>query len=74
MRLWKITVEIREKATGYRYPVVSHDFYGRTKKEALRYVVSHEKTDAFFSDCIRKGHWEEVDCRSAVAFSGWVDY
>ena len=29
------------------YPVVSHIFYGKTKKEAYGYFQSHMKTDEF---------------------------
>lgn len=73
MRLYAVVVEISEAATNYEFPVVSHVFYGRTRKEAWGYHDSHRKTDVFLRDCENKGKWSNVTCRAQIAFEGWVD-
>ena len=45
---------------GEDYPVVQHNFFGRTKNEALHYFDSHMKTDAFLREGIEKGKYRGI--------------
>jgi hypothetical protein len=74
MRLWQITVEIRERATEFKYAVVIHSFVGRTRKEATGYMNSHMKTDSFFAGCVQKSRWNDVECVAQVTFDDWISY
>lgn len=72
MRLYRIQVDIFESATFYAYPVVTHVFHGRTRKEAEGYHESHRKSDAFLRACEDRGVFGgKVKCR-AVRREGWV--
>lgn len=67
---YQLVVDIYEKATKEAYPVVRHIFVGKTKDEAQGYFGSHMKTDEFMRDCVKKGKWEQVECRSV---SHWIE-
>lgn len=64
MRLWKLVVDIFEPSVGFEYPVVRHEFYGRTKKEAEGYYQAHLTTDAFLRGCVEKKRWKRVQCET----------
>lgn len=67
MRLYEITVKIYEAATSYAYPVVTHVFSGRTRKEAREYHAAHRKSDSFLRGCEDRGRFGEgVKCRAIV--------
>lgn len=73
MKLYAVTIEISEAATDYEFPVVSHTFLGRSRKEAWHYHDSHLKTDEFLRSCEKKGKFSDVKCRAEVTFEGWVN-
>lgn len=70
MRLYVIRLDITEAATKHKYPVVRHEFRGKTVHEAQRYLASHMKTDAFLRKCVLSGKFGEVDCRATIS-SRW---
>ncbi len=72
MKLYQVVIEIREAATGYKYPVISHAFTGKTKEEAWHYHASHLKSDSFLRDCEKKNKCGDVKCRTAVVCEGWI--
>ena len=73
MRLYCVQVDITEAATGYRYPVVRHQFMGKTREEAWHYHQSHRATDKFMRECEDKGAFAgSVQCRTTYS-EGWVE-
>ena len=48
--------EFLESATGYRYPVVAHEFAGQTLEEARRYFHAHMKYDRMLREVEQLGH------------------
>ena len=61
--IWKLVVDIYEPAgVGWDYPVVRHEFFGKTQAEAEGYFNSHMKTDVFMRDCVTRQRWERVEC------------
>jgi hypothetical protein len=64
MNLHAYVVDIYEAAAGDKYPVVQHEFYGRTKDEATGYFQAHMGTDSFMRDCVEEGQWKDVNCRA----------
>jgi hypothetical protein len=73
MRLWNITVEISEDASA-GYPIVVHEFLGKTREEAEGYLEAHQGSDSFLRDCLHKGRWHDVSCRAKVTYNGWIEY
>lgn len=61
-------LDIYERSVGPEYPVVQHEFYGRSRAEARGYLQAHMTTDKFMSDCMLKGRWGDVLCRSVGAW------
>lgn len=57
------------RSVGRDYPVVRHEFYGLTKKEAAGYYEAHLGTCSFLRACVNKARWKEVDCEVAAE---WV--
>lgn len=74
MRLYLVEIKIFEAATNYAFPVVVHQFYGRTRDEAWGYHRSHLSTDTFMRDCETKGQFGNVTCQAKITFDGWTDY
>jgi hypothetical protein len=72
MRLYQIDAATYEESTP-GYPVVVHQFIGRTLEEATGYLKAHFKSDRFFSDCTKKGRFANFRCGTRIEFSGWVD-
>lgn len=71
-RLYVIRVDIAEAATGYAYPVVRHEFIGRTRAEARRYLRSHLNADAFLRGCVERGSFARGKVRCAASLTeGW---
>ena len=67
MRFYEVTVKIYEEATAYAYPVVTHVFSGKTRKEAWGYHDAHRKSDSFLRGCEDKGRFgERVKCHAVV--------
>lgn len=69
MRIYVIEHRIYEEAAGPSYPVVTHQFRGRTREEAAGYYRAHLKSDAFFEACNspRGGTFQgTVKCRGFV--------
>jgi hypothetical protein len=62
--MWEIRQDIYEKGVGDAYPVVSHRFYGRTRREARSYFDAHLTTDEFFRGCTERGRWDGIVCRT----------
>ena len=73
MKLYAITIEISEAATDYEFPVVTHTFTGRTRKEAWHYHDSHLKSDEFLRLCEKKGKFGSVKCQSEIIAEGWIN-
>ena len=62
---WALRVDIYEPAgAGMGYPVVSHVFYGKTKKEAQGYFDAHMGTDSFMRQCVEKGRFADFRCKA----------
>lgn len=55
------------------YPVVVHQFTGRSEDEARGYLRAHLKTDTFFRGCTLKKRFRNFGCESRVTFRGWVE-
>jgi hypothetical protein len=71
MRLYVVRVEIREAATGYRYPIVIHEFQGKNPDEAWGYHDAHVQSDAFLRGCEQKQFFAgNVRCRADYN-EGW---
>lgn len=66
---WKLVVDIFEPTVGRAYPVVRHEFYGRTKRECSGYFEAHIGTDAFLRECLDKSRWKNVEC---TTLAEWV--
>ena len=64
MLLWVVVHSIFEEASAYAYPIVVHQFYGRTQEEAEGYFRAHKRTDEFLRGCDDKGKWKMVTCKS----------
>jgi hypothetical protein len=67
MRLFRLIVDIYESEI-QEYPVVTHVFNGKTKKEAMGYFRAHLTTDEFLRDCVNSGRWKTLSCH---AVSRW---
>ena len=64
---WKLIVDIYEPAgAGRDYPVVRHEFFGKTKDEANGYFEAHLGTCRFLRDCVTKSRWKTVTCEIAA--------
>lgn len=66
---WALIVDTYERellAKGKKYPVLTHTFWGQTKKECEGYYKAHMTTDVFFRDCTQKRRWEKIDCYSVA--------
>jgi hypothetical protein len=73
MRLYVIRVDIYEAATDYAFPIVRHEFIGRSPAEARRYHAAHMQSDAFLRQCEQKGLFNgAVKCR-ATKSEGWTE-
>lgn len=70
-RLYVVRVDVYEAGSQYAFPVVTHLFNGRNRKEAWHYHESHRKSDAFLRQCEDKGTFgSDVKCRIHVT-EGW---
>ena len=65
MRLHVLVVDIYEASVGYDYPVVRHEFVGKTQEEARGYYTAHLGTCTFFRACIDEGRFGEIECKPA---------
>lgn len=70
MRLFKIVADTYEAKP---YPVLTHEFRGRTRKEAEGYFKAHLTTDRFLRACTEDGRFMDFKCRTVVRFRGWVE-
>jgi hypothetical protein len=67
-----IRVDIFEPAgAGADYPVVRHEFTGKTEREATGYLNAHLKTDSFLRACIARSDFRGLTCVPVVS-KGWV--
>lgn len=66
MQLHVVVVDVFEAATRFRYPVVRHAFYGRSREEADGYFRAHLETDSFLRDCLENKRWNGVSCETEV--------
>lgn len=73
MMIHGYVVDIYEQAAGDAYPVVQHEFFGRERDEATGYFDAHMGTDTFMRDCVRDGHWKDVQCRAVGAWRAVED-
>lgn len=64
MRLWVLVVDTYEHDGGNKFPIVTHQFRGKTKSEALGYYQAHLKTDEFLRGCVEKRRWRSVNCNA----------
>lgn len=49
---------------GPTFPVVEHLFNGSSMGEALGYFKAHMTTDEFLRDCVERGEWNGIKCRT----------
>lgn len=68
MALWTLEHRIFEAAVGDAYPVIVHNFIGRTKEEAMGYYRAHLQADAFIRGCTETGRFGQVRCRSEMSW------
>ena len=59
-----LVVDIYEQGND-EYPVVRHEFIGRTPEEAKGYFHAHTETDVFLAGCL-KGHFKDFACRAEM--------
>jgi hypothetical protein len=65
--LWAVVHSIYEESIGDEYPVVTHTFMGRTRKEAVGYFRAHLKTDSFLRGCTERGRFgSDIKCRTEM--------
>lgn len=59
----KLVVDIYEpEGAGNDYPILRHEFYGKTKDEAEGYYDAHLQTDEFLRGCVQRSAWRKVRC------------
>jgi hypothetical protein len=66
--------EFSERSTGYRYPVVAHEFAGETLEEARSMFHAHMQYDRMLRAVAGLGHgsngatgqWNGIDYRSTI--------
>lgn len=66
--LVKLVHEIYEDGTPY--PVVTHIFTGKDRKEAQGYMDSHMKTDKFMAAMEKTGEFEGIKGRTKKKWNG----
>lgn len=70
MRLFAVRVDIFEPQNAF--PIVQHQFLGRSREEAEGYHDAHRASDRFLRQCEDKQLFDgKVKCR-AVIRRGWV--
>lgn len=42
------------------YPVVRHQFFGKTMHEAKSYLTAHMSTDSFLRDAVKTGYFKNM--------------
>lgn len=58
---WAYHIRVfRPEVTGY--PIITHTFYGRTRREAHQYAAEHMAADAFYRGCVTQGRYDAADC------------
>lgn len=74
MRLYALIVEHYEAATGWAFPIVTHQFLGRDRDEAMRYYDSHRRSDRFLRECEDRGIFDkQVQCNAVMKDIGWIE-
>lgn len=68
MKLFRLVVDIYEAEIS-DYPVVTHVFNGKTKKEAMGYFKAHLTTDDFLRGCVSEGRWKTLKCRATARWA-----
>ena len=64
---YKLVVDIYEpEGAGTDYPILRHEFFGRTEKEAEGYFRAHLATDTFLRGCVQKRRWRQVGCVAEI--------
>jgi hypothetical protein len=66
--------ELYERATDYEYPVIVHEFRGKSLEEAKRYMKAHSRYDQMFRDISALGHtggnasgvWNNIHFKSRI--------
>ena len=56
-----LVVDIFEE--GAEYPIVRHEFIGKTRQEAEGYFRAHQRTDTFLAGCL-VGRFKNIRCRT----------
>lgn len=72
--MFTIRHEFYEKASGYAYPIVAHEFTGQSLEEARSYFHTHLRFDRMLRDISALGHnengasgiWKGIQFRSVV--------
>ena len=60
-KLYILRVDIYESKL---YPVVRHEFIGKTKNEAKAYFKAHLETDDFLYNCYIKRKFKNFKCKT----------
>jgi len=55
--LYEFRVNIFDPQRGEEYPLVQHNFFGRTPKEAHQRFDAHVAVDNFLRAAVEKGMW-----------------
>lgn len=48
------------------YPLVIHQFLGRTQKECKDILAAHMRSDSFLRGCLEKHRYSDVRCRAVL--------
>jgi hypothetical protein len=61
--------EYNESGEPIDYPVVTHIFRGKTKKEAQGYLNAHMSTDSFLREAMNKGSFRGMPVHVEISSS-----
>lgn len=65
--LVKLIVDIYEpQGAGTDYPILRHEFFGKTRQEAWGYYQAHLGTDEFLRGCVERSRWKRVKCAAEI--------
>jgi len=65
VKIIRLVVDIYEAEIS-EYPVVTHIFNGKSRREAFAYFKAHLTTDEFLRECVRKNRWKTLRCQAHV--------
>jgi len=61
--MYVIRIDIYEAKS---YPIVRHEFRGKSQAEATRYFNAHMNTDSFLRECVKTGFYGNMKCNHKI--------